>query len=90
MNSIPYVLLILSSTMLGTCSFEPAHLEYTRKSLPTPAIPLPMKCSSLRSTPDERNWDEERHEYWPPNHEWEKCMGVERKDFREHMYREDL
>ena len=42
-------------------------------------LTLPQKCRHLERERREDEWDEERHEYWPPNEEWEACMGVERR-----------
>jgi len=39
---------------------------------------LPEKCSHLRKKPDPATWDEVNDTY-PPNYEWEDCMGVGRK-----------
>ena len=46
---------------------------------PRERITRPEYCSQFLYERTEDEWDEERHEYWPPNHEWEKCMGVERR-----------
>lgn len=42
-------------------------------------LTLPQKCDKFRKERTEDEWDEKRQEYWPPNHEWETCMGVERR-----------
>tara|TARA_R100001086_G_scaffold230028_1_gene150177 strand:+ start:301 stop:576 length:276 start_codon:yes stop_codon:yes gene_type:complete len=39
---------------------------------------LPEKCEHLRRDPDPATWNPDTEEY-PPNREWEACMGVERK-----------
>jgi len=54
---------------------EPVEVEV---AMP-PRVSRPEHCSQFLYQRTEDEWNEERQEYWPPNHQWEECMGVERK-----------
>lgn len=41
-------------------------------------LTLPQKCAEFRREPDPDSWDPVTDTY-PPNIEWENCMGVGRK-----------
>ena len=41
-------------------------------------VSLPQRCAVHLRPRSEDEWDPVREEYWPPNHEWEECMGVGR------------
>lgn len=53
---------------------HPEVVEVERVKRPT----LPQSCAHLLREVNEEEWNEVTHTY-PPNYEWENCMGVGRK-----------
>ena len=61
-------------------TFRGFELEPTLEQIMNtpPEWSLPERCAVHQRERTEEEWDPVREEYWPPNHEWEQCMGVGR------------
>lgn len=66
------VVAITVSSYYQTPAKQPVEVERTK------TLTLPQKCQYLLREPDPDTWNPETDSY-PPNLEWENCMGVGRK-----------
>jgi hypothetical protein len=60
-----------------TMDFTPHHTpeQVVPANNYEPRCELPCRCRDLKREPDPDTWDPHTDTY-PPNYEWEKCMGV--------------
>lgn len=76
--ALAFSCLALLWLVLAIGFWQYANAESVITADPTPQQTLPQQCAHLSREPDPATWDAVSDTY-PPNLEWEDCMGVGRK-----------